>query len=387
MDSLKDVISYVQQQLAEHPERDREKAREAALTGKKREFPVIYISHLGDPTDTFIPQGELEIPKAEISNPRENALAAEMLGKLEPLKMLNPVSLDFELGQGPGTLVACFGIPLDPETMYTPAYNKTIEEVLSQPLPDPKTSGLMPEMLKKISIIKELTPDIFKIARPDTQGPFNIAHSLVGEEALIEACLDPDRFHQLMAKITDFWIQTVMVLNEAIGKERETVWDRVMRIRECSVNLVSPEMYKEFILPYDLKIAEVFGAPGIHTCSGPHVFYATLENIPGMVYTEAGYIACAAAGHTKVDDAMAALRGKPIMLNIGQELPEGKELETILTDLGRYAETKRLLFSYVGMHWRRKDRPLIRDMHRAADEFWRERNRQTTFIHHKELEQ
>ena len=229
----------------------------------------------------------------------------------------------------------------------------------------------MSGMLEKINIINSLTPDTLKIARPDTQGPFNIAHCLVGEEALIEAYLAPDRFHQLMAKVTDFWIQAVMLLKEAIGKEREAVCDRVIRIAECSVNLVSPEMYKEFILPYDLKIAEVYGAPGIHTCSGPHVFYGTLENIPGMIYTEAGYISCAVAGHTKVDEAMTALHGKPVLLNIGQELPDGRELETILTDFDRYSETKRLLFSYTGMHWRKKDRPLIRDVHNAADEFWR----------------
>ena len=350
IDSFEAVVNYVKQQLAEHPERDINEARLAALAGKKREFPVMYVGHLGDPADTFIPQGELEIPEAAISDPQENALAKELLGKLEPLKMLNP------------------------ETMYCPAYTKSIDEVLSQPLPDPKTSGLMREMLEKINMIKSLTPDTLKIARPDMQGPFNIAHSLVGEDALVEAYLNPDRFHQLMEKVTDFWIKTVMFLKEAIGKEREAVWDRAVRIAECSVNLVSPEMYKEFILPYDLKICKAFGAPGIHTCSGSHVFYATLENIPGILCTEAGYIACAVAGHTKVDQAMAAISGKPILLCIGQELPEGRELETILTDLGRYSETKRLLFAYTGMHWRKKDRPLIRDIHRAADEFWRENN-------------
>lgn len=374
IDSLEAVINYVQQQLAEHPERDLNKARSAALAGEQREFPVIYIGHLGDPSDTFIPQGELEIPEAAIADQRENALAKELLGKLEPLKMLNPVSLDFSLGKGPGTLVTCFGIPLNPETVDCPAYTISIDDVMSQALPDPKTSGLMPAMLEKINTIKALTPDSFKIALPDTQGPFNIAHALVGEEALIEAYLDPDRFHQLMAKITDFWIQAVMVLKDAIGKEREAVLARAaVHIAECSVNLVSPEMYKEFLLPCDLKIAEVFGTPGIHTCSGPHVFYATLENIHGMVYTEAGYISSTVAGYTKVDDAMAALRGKPVMLNIGQELPEGKELQTILTDLERYSENKRLLFSYTGMHWRKKDRPQIRDIHRTADKFWQEK--------------
>jgi hypothetical protein len=373
IDSLEAMLNYVQRQLAEHPERDFNKARKAALAGENRDFPVIYIGHLGDPADTFIPHGELEIPETAISDPQEDLLAKELLGKLGPLKMLNPVSLDFGLGQGTGTLVACFGIPLNPETMNSPAYTKSIGEIISQPLPDPKESGMMREMLEKINLIKGLTPDTFKISRPDTQGPFNIAHSLVGEEALIEAYLDPNRFHQLMEKVTDFWIQSVLLLKEAIGKERETVCDRHVRIAECSVNLVSPEMYKEFILPYDLKIAEVFGAPGIHTCSGSHVFHATLDNIPGIVYTEAGFIASAVAGYTDVDEAMAALHGKPVLLNIGQELPEGKELETVLADLGRYSENKRLLFNYTGMHWRKKDRQLIRDIHCAADEFWSKR--------------
>jgi len=149
MDSLEAVINYVQHQLAEHPERDLNKARKAALAGEKREFPVMYIGHLGDPSDSFIPKGELELPEAAISRPQENALARELLGKPEPLKMLNPVSLDFGLGQGTGTQVACFGIPLNPDTMNCPAYTKSIDEVLSQPLPDPKTTGLMPEMLEK----------------------------------------------------------------------------------------------------------------------------------------------------------------------------------------------------------------------------------------------
>ncbi|MEI6422439.1 MAG: hypothetical protein WCP55_09490, partial [Lentisphaerota bacterium] len=93
IDSFEAVVNYVKQQLAEHPERDINEARLAALAGKKREFPVMYVGHLGDPADTFIPQGELEIPEAAISDPQENALAKELLGKLEPLKMLNPETM------------------------------------------------------------------------------------------------------------------------------------------------------------------------------------------------------------------------------------------------------------------------------------------------------
>ena len=85
---------------------------------------------------------------------------------------------------------------------------------------------------------------------------------------------------------------------------------------------------------------------------------------------EAGCIAKAAAGYTPVDEAIAAIGDRPIILSIGQELPDGREYEFIRDDLDRYAANKRLQFGYTGMHWRRKHRPLIRDIHRRLHEYW-----------------
>ena len=129
-------------------------------------------------------------------------------------------------------------------------------------------------------------------------------------------------------------------------------------------------MYREFILPFDLRAAEEFGRLRVHTCSGPHVFHATLESLPNILATEAGCIAKTAAGYTPVDEAIAAVGDRPIILNIGQELPEGREYEFIRGDFDRYATNKHLLFGYTGMHWRKKDRPLIRDIHRRLNEYW-----------------
>ena len=89
-----------------------------------------------------------------------------------------------------------------------------------------------------------------------------------------------------------------------------------------------------------------------------------------MLATEAGFIARTAAGAISVDEALGAIGDRPILLLIGQELPPGQECEFIRRDLDRYAENPRLLFSYTGMHWRRKDRPHIRDIHRRLDAAW-----------------
>jgi hypothetical protein len=99
------------------------------------------------------------------------------------------------------------------------------------------------------------------------------------------------------------------------------------------------------------------------------VFHATLRGLP-VNATEAGFIDRAFAGAISVDDALAAIGDHPILLFIGQELPAGREYEFICRDLDRYAGNPRLLFAYTGMHWRRRDRPLIRDIHRRLDAYW-----------------
>ncbi|MBI4232118.1 hypothetical protein HY605_02700 [Candidatus Peregrinibacteria bacterium] len=123
-------------------------------------------------------------------------------------------------------------------------------------------------------------------------------------------------------------------------------------------------------MPHDVRIAEAFGSIDVHTCSGPHVFQVTLENIPNIAATEAGFIESACAGCTSVDMAEKAIGDRPIILRIGQELPPGEEYGVIKKDIDRYQNNPRLLFSYSGMHWRKRDRQLIRDIHRSLDAYW-----------------
>lgn len=369
--SLDSAIQFSHDTLKAHPERDICSARKAALEGENRKYPVLGINHLGCKDDFFEPQDELELPEVEIENPEEKSLAVELVSKLEPLKMLNPVNLAFNLGGGTGTLVTCFGIPLDPECDNTPAYNISMDEVLSKPIPDVTATGLMPEIYSRIQLIKKHTPETLKIAMPDTQGPFNIAHATVGEDALMTPYTDPDKFRKFMDLITTFWIDAVKTLRSWIGEER--LLRKEVNIAECSVNLMSREMYEEFILPCDLRIADAFGPPGIHTCSGPHVFYGTLENIPNIVYTEAGYISMTAAGYTEIDDAMKEVVGKPILLNIGQELHNDNHFETIKNHLDLYERHNRMLFCYTAMNLRKKDRPAIRELHQQLDEYWNQK--------------
>ena len=367
--SLDQAIGVVRETLARHPERDNVAAVAAVMKGERRRYPAITIIHLSYPDDkTDAPPGSL-LPEVHTPDTPDGRLARKVVGLLGPLNLHNPVDRSLGLGRGTGTLVPCFGIPLDPEAQDAPAFTRTLDDVLRDDPPDPRSSGLMPQMHERIDFLKDHLPPFFNIGMPDVQGPYNIAHAVLGQEALTAPYLEPRKFAVFMERVTTLWIEAFKALLVWIGPEYLHPADEVPMVRECSVNLVSTECYREHILPHDRRLGEALGPLHIHPCSGPHVFHATLENLPVRV-TEAGWIERTAAGAIRVDEALRAIEDRPIALRIGQELPPGEEEEFIRADLDRYADHPGLLFAYTGMYWRRKDRPRIREMHRRLDAYW-----------------
>ena len=372
--TLREAISYFEDTLARHPQRDGLAAERAAVEGRSRPWPCLYLNHLAVPDDHAEVPSELVLPECDSPPGPEGEIAREIIGLLAPLDMLNPVSAVLSPGgaRSPADLVPSFGTPLSADRGAA-AYTRPIADVIAGPPPDPDASGFMRDFRDRIALVKQLTPPMFCIGMPDLQGPFNLAHALVGDEAFTAPLTDADSHHRLMERITDFWIAACERLREWIGPERLRPLDRWARIAECSANLVSEDFYRRHILPYDLRIARHFGHVGIHPCSGRHVFHATLNGLPCVRATEAGLMRSKmAAPCIGVAEALSAIGGRPILLSIGQELPAdlNEALDLIRADLELARDNPRLLFGYTGMDWRRRDRPAIRDLHRRVDACW-----------------
>jgi hypothetical protein len=375
MNTLADAIDYVLEEGARHPERDGLAAESAAAEGRPRPFPCFYLGHLHSPEDRGTAPPPHHVPRAmAFPDTDDGRLAREIVGLLAPLDMLNPVRLCLSPGgaRSPGDLIPCFGTPLS-EDGGAAAFTRPLAELLQRPPPDPDTAGFMPGFRARIARIKACTPPAFRIGMPDMQGPFNLAHALIGDEAFTAPVLEPEAWAAFMDRITTFWIAAHERLHAWIGPERLRPLDRWPCIAECSVNLVSAEFYEEHIRPHDLRIARHFGGLRIHPCSGRHVFHATLRGLPSVRATEAGaMIMRMAAPCIGVDEALAALGARPIVLAIGQELPgDWAEAEGIIAaDLARAAADPRLLLNYTGMFWSRADRSRIRELHRRLDAAW-----------------
>lgn len=372
--SLEQAVDFARETLKAHPQRDGQTVRQAALQGQRRRHSGLHLGLHTRPDDTTAAPSVFLPPRVEMPDGVEAELARELVAKFAPLDMLNPVRTNFGSGAGTGTLVTLFGVPLDPQLQNSPAYTLSIDDVLSRGLPDIPNAGLMPRIRDKINAVNDHLPEDFLVSGPDMQGPFNIAHQLTGTEALIAPLTEPDKFRRLMDLVTNVWLDAHHIIADWIGPGRAL--PDPPGIAECSVNLVSRQVYDEFILPCDLRVRETLGPVGIHTCSGPHVFAATIEGIPDIVYTEAGYIEAAvqAAGYTPVEIALDAIGDRPIMLNIGEELHDGDFFEQVRRRLDLCAGNPRLMYTFTVMNGRKEDAPRVRELHQRLDDYWDSRS-------------
>jgi len=188
------VVAF-EEQLEAHPECRGDLAAEAALAGKPRRHAAFYLGRFPD-----IEQGEGKPAPPPPPRTPEERLLDWLKGAAGPLEMLNPISPVRNLGKGTGSLPASFGIRLNPELGFAPEGARPLDDVLKEGMPDPETSGIFPEMREDIDATKALTPDWVEIALPDMQGPFNIAHMVLGDDAFIAPLTEPDHVagHRLL---------------------------------------------------------------------------------------------------------------------------------------------------------------------------------------------
>jgi hypothetical protein len=353
--------------LDAHPECRADLAFEAARAGRPRRHVVFYLGRFPD-----LAAGEGKHAPPPPPRTPEERLLEWLKGAPGPVASLNPIEPIRTLGKGPGTMAASFKIRLNPEIGFTPHGTRPLADVLKDGVPNPETSGLFPEMREDIEATKALTPSWVKIALPDMQGLFNIAHNILGDEVFLAPLTEPEEWDRFMALLGDYFVAAHRTLVGWIGPERLAAHPvKVHRLAECSVNMVSRDFYEEHVLRFDRKIAGYYGEVAIHPCSGPHVFHATLEGLPNVVYIEAGHIINpTAAGSISAEDALAAIGDRPIALAIGEELAAGEEEAGMRRLLGLGARNPRLTFTFCGLGWKKADDPAMVELHRRMNEYY-----------------
>lgn len=117
----------------------------------------------------------------------------------------------------------------------------------------------------------------------DTQGVFDIAHILYGEELFLEMAAgdEPDWVQELLDACLEWYVEATELMKEAVGEPRTEMIhghgtaqglyfpDAGARISEDTATLLSPGMIEDQLIPYMEKSATAFGGAFVHYC-GKH---------------------------------------------------------------------------------------------------------------------
>ena len=169
-------------------------------------------------------------------------------------------------------------------------------------LPDPRKDGRLPGYLEALAEARKAVTD--SIVSGVIAGPWTIATGLRGATELIrDALKDPQYVHELMRFCTQASIrfaEAIIPLEVGLGYSEAP----------ASCSLISPEMYRTFVLPYHKQIVDHFKEKkvglGLHICG-----YAD-PILEDMVNTGVTNISIDAP--TDLAKAVEATRGKAVLI-------------------------------------------------------------------------
>ena len=139
--------------------------------------------------------------------------------------------------------------------------------------PDPERDGLMPRVLHAIDHFVAHSP--WPVSFTDNQGPLNIALNLVGLERLMLWMYDePAAVHELMDFCTTVLIDWVKVQKARAGARAGVFPHTILLppefggvwISDDDSTIVSPALYREFVVPYNARVFTAFGGGSLHYC-------------------------------------------------------------------------------------------------------------------------
>ncbi|MHC4872260.1 MAG: uroporphyrinogen decarboxylase family protein [Planctomycetota bacterium] len=120
----------------------------------------------------------------------------------------------------------------------------------------------------------------------------NIAFKVRGDQLMFDFYDNPELVHKLVDYVQQSWINIrsyISRLNERNGcPDGEGGF---INLDNCTVALISPDIYREFFLPYDVKTAQHYNNNyGVHHCgANMHLFAEDYAKLGDGVWFDIGY--------------------------------------------------------------------------------------------------
>lgn len=192
-------------------------------------------------------------------------------------------SIDLLTGlYGACTIASMFGVPIRYDSEQWPTsehYNISDEDMRILEPVDPEKNSFFRSLMDQVEQIAESEGKV--VGFINWQGVLNNAQRIRGQQLFLDMLTDPDTTMHFLECITTTMISSAKLLQKR--QDESGVSYTFFTVSNCLVNMLSPDLYREFILPFDQRIAEAFQSVGIHNCAwnaNPYLDdYSTIKDV------------------------------------------------------------------------------------------------------------
>lgn len=283
MESLKPLLNVLEENLDPLRTQNSEKCHQQALNWEPVERLPLVISYPFPKSQKFqpFPHGEVfDHPEKMLFNELVHAFDTSILLHSE---LLDDLSLTIRANFGTVVIASLFGGLVEQRENNPPWIRhfetldkfKTIFEI------DPHdfSQGICPQIAERYRYYRDVLVDYpnlqkcIKIVLPDLQGPLDSLELLRGSDIYSDFVLDPEMVDNGLRLMAEAQIGFARHLNQftSDGSDGFTHQHAVtckgnILIRNDSAIMISPEMYKTQVAPFDELVLKELGGGGIHSC-------------------------------------------------------------------------------------------------------------------------
>jgi uroporphyrinogen-III decarboxylase len=219
---------------------------------------------------------------------KEKMLQEELWPVIAHSGSYSDAQLSLRANLGTGFVATVFGLEQEIFEDKMPWLKKHLskEEIINFEFPpDITKAGLMPRAIEYIKFFQEKLAGKVHVFLSDTQGPFDIAHLVRGDEIFTDMYDDPDFVHHLLKLSTCAYIACSKAMKQANGEALDSGYHNTLymgrggiRVCEDTTTLLSPDLIRDFVIPYLKQVLKAFGGGWVHFCGyNPHLLDLLLE--------------------------------------------------------------------------------------------------------------
>jgi hypothetical protein len=164
------------------------------------------------------------------------------------------------------------------------------------------------------------------------QGVLNNAFNLRGQDIFLDMQDRPELADHLFSTLAEVMIGFAQKVQ--IRQRKSGFYVNHLGVSNCTLNMISPHAYRQFLFPHDAKIAASFERFGIHTCNWNVTPYlGALQSLPKVGYLDMGMESNMAKAKEMFPDARRAVMYSPVKLQEASLDEIAADMEKIYREL------------------------------------------------------